>query len=55
MAKKFKAVDFTDIPETLDNHPFYGLVLDEEQQAFRDAIWAKDKIIVFCNARAGTG
>ena len=55
MAKKSKTVDCTDVPETLNNHPFYGLELDEEQQAFRDAIWSKDKLIVFCNAKAGTG
>lgn len=55
MAKKSKVVDYTDIPENLDNHPFYGLELDDEQKAFRDAIWSKDKPIVFCNARAGTG
>lgn len=55
MAKKSKVVDYTDVPETLDNHPFYGLELDEEQQVFRDAIWSKDKPIVFCNAKAGTG
>lgn len=55
MAKKSKVVDYTDIPENLDNHPFYGLELDDEQKAFRDAIWSKDKPIVFCNAKAGTG
>lgn len=44
-----------DCPETLKDHPFYGMVLDEEQEAFRDAIWDKEKLIVFCNSRAGTG
>lgn len=44
-----------DCPDTLKDHPFYGMVLDPEQEAFRDAIWDKDKLIVFCNARAGTG
>lgn len=42
-------------PATLEDHPFYGMVLDDEQAAFRDAIWDKDKLIVFCNSRAGTG
>ena len=55
MAKKSKVVDYTDVPETLENHPFYGLILDDEQRAFRDAIWSQDKTIVFCNAKAGTG
>lgn len=55
MAKKSKVVDYNDVPETLENHQFYGLELDEEQKMFRDAIWSKDKLIVFCNAKAGTG
>ena len=44
-----------DAPQTLKKHPFYGFELDEQQQAFRDAIWDKSKLIVFANARAGTG
>lgn len=43
------------IPITLSNHPFYGFELDEEQIAFRDAIWNPEKLIIFCNAKAGTG
>lgn len=42
-------------PKTLEDHPFYGFKLDEEQMAFRDAIWDSEKLIVFCNAKAGTG
>ena len=42
-------------PKNLNDHPFYGLVLDEQQKAFRDAIWDPDKLVVFCNAKAGTG
>jgi predicted ribonuclease YlaK len=42
-------------PATLDDHPFYGIKLDDDQRAFRDAIWDPDKLIVFCNAKAGTG
>lgn len=42
-------------PETLKDRPFYGLILDDEQKDFRDAIWSKDKDIIFCNAKAGTG
>ena len=38
----------------MDNH-FYDLVLDEEQAAFRDAVLDLRKIIVFCDAPAGTG
>lgn len=55
MAKKTNIISYDNPPETLLEHPFYGFKLDEEQQIFRDAIWDKDKVIVFCNARAGTG
>lgn len=44
-----------DVPATLEGQPFYGLELDGEQKAFRDAIWAPDTPLVFCNAKAGTG
>ena len=37
----------------MDN--FYGLILDEEQAEFRDAILDLRKTIVFCDAPAGTG
>lgn len=55
MAKKSTLIAYDNPPENLSEHPFYGLKLDKEQEAFRDAIWNKDKIIVFCNAKAGTG
>lgn len=58
MANKqnMKKVNYSsDIPESLDNHIFYGLTLDDEQKIFRDAIWNKNKIAVVCNAKAGTG
>lgn len=55
-AKKRQIPDtYCNPPETLEDQPFYGLVLDEEQKAFRDAIWSPDVDIVFCNAKAGTG
>ena len=39
-------------PETLENHVFYGLALDEEQKYFRDCIWDPEKLVVICNAKA---
>lgn len=55
-AKKRQVQDtYCNPPATLEDQPFYGLVLDEEQKAFRDAIWSPDVDIVFCNAKAGTG
>lgn len=48
-------IDVKDAPLTLEDHPFYGLKLDDEQKAFRDAIWDPDIDVVFCDSRAGTG
>ena len=45
----------TAFPETLDNHMFYGLTLDEDQKKFRDAIWDEKNIVTICNSKAGTG
>jgi predicted ribonuclease YlaK len=55
MAKSNNKQNKYDAPKTLDDHPFYGLELDEEQKVFRDAIWDDEHLIVFCNAKAGTG
>ena len=55
MARKNARADIQDVPTTLSDHPFYGLKLDDYQKAFRDAIWDKEKLVVFCNAKAGTG
>lgn len=55
MTKNNTSMETRNAPATLSRHSFYGLKLDEYQRAFRDAIWDKDKLIVFCNAKAGTG
>ncbi len=55
MAKRNTGNGSYQVPLDLSEHPFFGLVLDEEQKQFRDAIWDKEKLIVFCNAKAGTG
>ena len=44
-----------EFPEVFDDRPYFGMKLDAEQLAYRDAIWSKDKLIVFCNAVSGTG
>ena len=54
MATK-KQIDYSNVPEKLDNHIFYGMKLNKEQTEFRDAIWDKNKDIVFCNSKAGCG
>ena len=56
MAKSSNKQNFKiDIPRDLSSHPFYGFELDEQQRTFRDAIWNPENLIVFTNARAGTG
>lgn len=60
MSKQFKrnSYQYTSAdkaPEILDDELFYGLALDEDQKNFRDNIWDKNKIVVICNSRAGTG
>ena len=42
-------------PQTLTGHIFYGLDLDEEQTAFRDASYSSDFDAVICEANSGSG
>ena len=57
MVAKKRAVtnEYGEAPKNIDGHPFYGLTLDEEQKIFVNAILNPNKLIVFANARAGTG
>lgn len=56
MAKKTqKTPDYSNPPQTLTEHMFFGMQLDEQQTAYRDAIWDPEKLIVFCDAKAGSG
>ena len=50
-----RIIDEHNPPDSLRDYPFYGLILDEKQKDFRDNIWDREKEIVFCNAKAGTG
>ena len=57
MAKqtKQKVERYDDAPETLHGHPFYGFQLDADQRHFVDSIWDPKKLLVMCNAKAGSG
>lgn len=57
MATKKKSVenDFGNLPSDINGRPFYGLVLDEDQTKFVNAILNPDNTIIFCNSKAGTG
>ena len=53
-AKQRKA-DYTNAPMDLNDHPFFGMRLDEDQKRFANAIWSGDTDIVFVDAPAGSG
>ena len=57
MATKRKNVvnEYGDVPKNIDGRPFYGILLDEEQKEFVNAILNPEKLIIFANAKAGTG
>ena len=53
--KKIQQEFYGEAPTNLDDHPFYGMVLNEEQKVFANAIWDPENLIVFCDSKAGTG
>ncbi len=53
--KKTKPEEGIGPPPSVLSDNFFGFELDEDQTAFRDAIWSPENDIIFCNARAGTG
>ena len=53
--KPMKTSDALTVPATLEGNPFFGLRLDDEQKALRDAIWSDDYDVIFVDAPAGSG
>lgn len=53
MAKK--KANYTDEDYEVDYENFYAFDLDEYQTKFKNSILNEKKLIVFCNAKAGTG
>ena len=48
--------NYSTAPQTLVDHPFYGLdCSDEEQKIYRDALWDRDTRLVIVDAVAGSG
>jgi len=43
------------IPQTLDDHPFFGIVPDKEQKELIDAVWAREKQVFLIDSIAGSG
>ena len=55
-SKKKQAFEvYGEAPRDLNDHPFYGIKLDEDQLNFANAILNPEKLIVFCDSKAGTG
>lgn len=53
--KTQKICEYGEVPKTIEDRPFYNLVLDNDQKKFVNAILNPDNIIIFANAKAGTG
>lgn len=53
--KKVQQEYYGEVPITLEDHPFYGFTLDSQQKEFAEAILNPEKLIIFCNACAGSG
>lgn len=55
MKSRYVQQKHLEAPQTLDDHMFYGLPLDDDQKKFRDSIWDPENIVTICNSKAGTG
>ena len=58
MATKKKTViteNYGEPPKTLNDHPFYGLELDEDQKKLVDSVWAREKQLYLVDSVAGSG
>lgn len=53
--KQTEYSSYKEPPARQNQHQFYGIKVDPEQERFRDLIWDKAKLIIFCDAKAGTG
>ena len=56
-AKKTQKVNeyAKDVPMTLDEHPFFGIVPDKEQKMLMDAVWKREKRVFLIDSIAGSG
>ncbi len=43
------------LPMTLDDHPFFGIVPDKEQKALIDEVWKREKRVFLVDSIAGSG
>ena len=42
-------------PQKISDSMFFGIKLDEDQMAFAEGVWSRDKKIYLVNSVAGTG
>lgn len=52
---KYQPYTKEDAPEFITDSPFYNFILDKDQKKFVESIYDKEKLIIACNAKAGTG
>lgn len=52
---KQNKVNYYDVPENLDNHPFFGIVPDPQQKELIDAVWKREKKVFLIDSIAGSG
>lgn len=55
MSKKIYQSEELTPPVSLRDRPFYNFILDEQQEAFRDAIWDENIKLITVDAVAGSG
>lgn len=53
--KKNTSINYDNIPKTLDDHPFFGIVPDTSQKRLIDAVWKREKKMFLVNSIAGSG
>lgn len=56
MSSKKKINEFSkEIPENLNDHPFFGITPDEDQKKLIDAVWKREKKVFLVDSIAGSG
>lgn len=53
--KKVNVVNYSNVPQTLDDHPFFGIIPDVSQKKLIDAVWQREKKMFLVNSIAGSG
>lgn len=54
-SSKLNRINYYDVPENLDDHPFFGITPDEQQKELIDAVWKREKKVFLVDSIAGSG